>query len=155
MPNMTPSHLSIVRLFPHMQLTEATHCPHNQLCHCRQTYAHTFTLHTSTFSSSWICVCSTKHPPGDNIPFTSLAPLSTMTQALSLNIEPDKTGHTQEFLGTRFCQQTWEALPEYQKCPRHKHMLFHPQIARSSSQTPHLWPHMLQLLTAERKEASR
>ena len=58
LPPLATFHLPITNLSSHTQLIEATHCPYDQFHHRRRPHAHTFTLHSSTFTSLQICVRS-------------------------------------------------------------------------------------------------
>ncbi len=116
-----------------MQSIDPMYCPYDQLRHCGRTHTHTFILHLSTFTSSWICVCDWKHPPWNN--------LSTLSLHCSLHWRyhwqwhrwcpristPHEDGQRQAGVSPLFCQWNWATLPGYQKCHQHWHMLFIPK----------------------------
>ncbi len=87
-------------------------------------------MHSRLNASSWKLSLHPLTPP-----FTSLAPSLTMTQAISLNIDT-----LWRWTNTRRCGPMVLPMkldcPGHQKCPRHWHMFFHPQVTRSSSQMP-------------------
>ena len=77
-------------------------------------------------------------------PNTSLGRSSTRPHATFLNTGTSSNWKNKEDLDHQLCQRVRPPFPGHQKHQRYQHVLLHPKSTGPTTQTRHIWPHLLQ-----------